>query len=201
MAMIIKRAGSVVHRRWFNQQAAILQIARLATEDELAPLIPLLDQIKETEETEGKFPFIIVPQNPKLTLAWRMAKVALKGKTGVYYLSDSRMTNLDNIPKGHYLMVDVEDGRATINIKPSVYRRSKGRRFGGTAVEGITMVTYKPEILRHHYLELVGSSYGECFPCLFINGDQPWFSAVYGDNASPSYGSLSCGRRLGLSPA
>src|SRR3989344_5831594 len=123
-----------------------------------------------------------------------------KVKTGASYLADNRVTDLDDIPQGHCLAIDVEDGRAMRNTKPSValaqFKRAK--RFGGTVNEGISTVTYEPEILLHHYVDLPGSLYdGDRVPCLGVV-DGPELFADWSDDANPSFGSLSCGSRLTL---
>ena len=200
MTTIAPNTAAAALKRLFDAQVAAIQNAGLATEAELSPLFPLLEQIGKVTEGEGRIPFVIVVQNQTLTLSERMGKVTLDGKTGASYLSDNRVTNLDKIPQGHYLAIDVEDGRKMRNTKPSVcltqFKRDK--RHGGTVNEGISVVTYEPEILRHHYIDLPGSLFdGGGVPCLFVDGG-PRLNASWRDLASPSFGSLACGSRLGL---
>lgn len=199
MTTIAPNTAAAALRKLFDAQVAVL--SGLAPEAELTALFPLLERIGKVTEGEGRIPFVIVPQGPNLTLSLRMKKVVLGGKTGASYLADNRVTNLNEIPKGHYLAVDVEDGRVMWNTEPSValaeFKRQ--RRFGGTVAEGIAVVTLEPEILRHHYIDLMGSRFdGGDVPCLDEVGDRPGLRARWVDNANPCYGALSCGGRLGL---
>ncbi len=187
-------------KQLFDRQVAALHTAGLATEAELTALYPLLEKIGKVTEGNGRIPFVIVVQNQTLTLSERMEKVTLDGNVGASYLADNQVTNLDNIPQGHYLAIDVEDGRKMRNTKPSVCLAQFKRdgRHGGTVNEGISVVTYEPEILRHHYIDLPGSRCGgDVVPCLVVDV-RPGLYAIWGGDALPLYGSLSCGSRLGL---
>jgi hypothetical protein len=201
MTTIAPNTASAVLKRLFDRQVAVLTTAGLAPEAELTALFPLLEKIGKVTEGEGRIPFVIVPQKPELTLAVRMEKVVLGGNAGASYLTDNRVTNLDNIPKGYYLAVDVEDGRGIRNTKPSVAlaQFKRENRFGGTVAEGISVVTYNPGILRHHYIDLPGSHCGGgIVPYLGEGGAGPKLDAIWDAGAHPDYGALSCGGRLGL---
>lgn len=198
MITIAVNTATAALKQLFDRQVAAF--AGLAPEAELTALYPLLEKIGQAQEGEGRIPFVIVPQTSALTLATRMEKVVLDGKTGASHLADNRVTNLDTVPQKHYLAVDVEDGRAMRNTKPSVclakFKRDK--RFGGTVNEGISLVTCEPEILRHHYIDLPGSRCGSGdVPYLYECGG-PGLSAGWCNAAVPDYGSLSYGRRLAL---
>jgi hypothetical protein len=200
MATIAVNTAPATLKQLFDRQVATFAAAGLASEAELTALFPLLEQIGTVTEGEGRIPFIIVPQGPALTFRECMAKVVLDGKTGLCILpTDSHVTNLDQIPLGHYLAVDVEDGRAMLNTKPSacLARFKTDNRFGGTVNEGISVVTYEPKILQHHGLDLPGSCYdGYLIPCLCI--DCELYLGAHIDGAlRPTLGSLSCGGRLG----
>lgn len=202
MPTIAPNTAAAALKKLFDRQVAVLTGAGLAPEAELTALYPLLEKIGKLTEGEGRIPFVIVAQTPSLTLATRMEKVVLGGKTGASYLADNRVTNLDTIPRGHYLAFGVEDGRAMRNTKPSVclaqFKRDK--RFGGTVNEGISTVMYEPEILQHHFIDLPGSRCGGGGVPYLFEVDGPKLGALWGGNANPSYGSLSYGGRLGLGP-
>jgi len=199
MTTITTNTASTALKQLFDRQAA--QAVSLSDDEAgITALFPLIEKIGKVTEGEGSIPFVIVVQKPELTLSECMAKVILDGKTGASYLADNRVTNLDDIPQGHYLAVDVEDGRIMRNTKPSIalaqFKRDK--RFGGTVNEGTSMVTYEPEILRHHSVDLPGSRFAsDGVPCLRVL-DRPGLGACWYDFANPRYGSLSCGGRLGL---
>jgi len=196
---IAPNTAAAALKKLFDRQAE-QAIALSGDEAGIKALYPLLERIGKVTEGAGRIPFVIVAQGANLTLSMRMEKVVLDGKTGASYLADNRVTDLDDIPQGHYLAIDVEDGRAMRNTKPSValaqFKRAK--RFGGTVNEGISTVTYEPEILLHHYVDLPGSLYdGDRVPCLGVV-DGPELFADWSDDANPSFGSLSCGSRLTL---
>ena len=199
MTTIAPNTASAALKKLFDAQAA--QAIELSGDEAgIKALYPLLEKIEKVTKGEGRIPFVIVAQCPNLTLSVRMEKVVLDDKTGASYLADNRVTNLDDIPQGHYLAVDVEDGRIMRNTKPSValaqFKRDK--RFGGTVNEGTSMVTYEPEILRHHYVDLPGSRCGSGRVPYLSVGDGPKLRAVWRAHGNPSYGSLSCGGRLTL---
>jgi hypothetical protein len=113
------------------------------------------------EKNEDAMPFLIVIRDKKLTLAQAMSKVNLNGKTGVCYLSDNEITDLDDLPVKNYLAVDVKFGNETLKIKPSLcHAQFKAHnRLGGTVAEGIMALIYKPEILNRHFINLISSRY------------------------------------------
>ncbi|HEY4520227.1 MAG TPA: DUF5701 family protein, partial [Candidatus Paceibacterota bacterium] len=121
--------------------------------------------------------FLLVPPQPaKLDLTELMAKVELVGKTGVNTLDAGHLTDIIETPAGPYLMIDVEDGAGRLNTKPSISRQNikKEGRSPYTAWRGIIHTTVFPQVLSHHYLELVGSRYGKGrVPCLYLNGGHP----------------------------
>ena len=200
MATIAPNTASAALKQLFDRQVEIIVSAGLAFETELTRLFPLLEKIGKVTEGEGRIPFVIVIQNPTLTLTGRMAKVLLDGKSGTSYLADNCVTNLDNLPGAHYLAVDVEDGRAMRGIKPSVclteFKRAK--RLGGTVNVGICTVMFEPEILRNHFIDLPGSHRErDNIPFLYIcNG--PKLDARWKGLADRRFSSLSCGSRLAL---
>src|SRR3989338_2269079 len=161
MTTIAPNTASAALKKLFDAQAA-QAIALSRDEAGIKALFPMLEKIGKVTEGEGRIPFVIVVQNQTLTLSERMGKVTLDGKTGASYLSDNRVTNLDKIPQGHYLAIDVEDGRKMRNTKPSVcltqFKRDK--RHGGTVNEGISVVTYEAEDGPHPDTSLPGFTTG-----------------------------------------
>lgn len=198
MATIAVNTASAALKQLFDRQMA--KAVELDGDTEgIKALFPLLEQIGKTVEGAGRVPFVIVVQNPNLTLSRRMVKVVLDGKTGASYIADGLVANLSAIPRGYYLMVDVEDGRAMRGISPGIclQRFKLDKRFGGSAVEGITVVSYEVEILLHHYLDLPGSRYeDDGVPFLRVSG-RPELNASWNGAADQGYGSLSCRGRLG----
>ncbi|MDO8667896.1 MAG: DUF5701 family protein [bacterium] len=205
MSTIITNTAPAILKKLFDERMEALRKAELATEVEIKPLFSLLVKVRATHEGKGRIPFTIIPQRSGLPFYERMTKVSFNGNPGVTYIYDEhRIINPNQrIPRGHYLMAGIEDGRGMLGVKPSVCLQQFDRfgRFPCTAAEGITMAMYEPEILRHHYLNLTGTVYdGNRLLCLFLNGKIiPWLGAVYGDYSAPQYGSPSCEGRLSLS--
>lgn len=185
---------------FFSWQVKVLDNKGLATKKQLEPLRPLLAKLPAPTWTDGRIPFVIVPET-SLGLNERMSKVILDGKTGKNWLDASKITNISTAPAGPYLAVDVEDGRAMQNQAPRDCQTQfeEQGRLGLTVDEGMALLTYAPETLKHHYLDLPGSRYDGHVPYLYVVGVRPWLYAFWRDDAVPCYGSASCGSRLGLS--
>jgi len=201
MPTIALNTASATLKKSFEAQVEALSATGLASEPELSALFPLLEKVGKVTNGEGRIPFVIVVQKPGLTPSERMGKVWLHGKKGASNIGNGRVTNLDNIPQGHYLALDVEDGRAARKTKPSVCLEQfmRDKRSGGTVAEGISLITYDPEILFDHEIDLPGSRYaGDFVPFLHIFACMPELDAHCFNIACSDSGSLSCAGRLGL---
>lgn len=158
----------------------------------------------QADEWRKKLPdkglFLFVP--PCLTMSFNdlMALVEVDGKNGINHLDPQYLKDGVEVPRGPYIMVDIEDGDRRRNIKPSINRENILRegRSPYTTYEGIIHAILFPEVLKHHYLDLVGSRYesGYC-PDLYLGGGRPKLFAFWGDGASPRWGAPSCGSRFG----
>ncbi|OGN27756.1 MAG: hypothetical protein A2941_02690 [Candidatus Yanofskybacteria bacterium RIFCSPLOWO2_01_FULL_49_17] len=147
--------------------------------------------------------FLFVPAHPKLdnaTLEQLMALIVINGKSGKNYLDADYLKDEVAIPTNAHLMVSVEDGNARRNIRPSDNRKAilaEGRQ-PYNVWRGIVHVLYFPEVLQHHYLDLVAS---RCesgrWPSLFLYGGQPGLGAVWDDEAYSKWGTPSCGSVVG----
>src|SRR3990167_9313093 len=104
---IAPNTAAAALKKLFDRQAE-QAIALSGDEAGIKALYPLLERIGKVTEGAGRIPFVIVAQGANLTLSMRMEKVVLDGKTGASYLSDNLVTDLDDIPQGHYLAIDVE---------------------------------------------------------------------------------------------
>lgn len=147
--------------------------------------------------------FIFVPQQPKLdndALKHLMSLVVVNGKTGENYLNADLLKDEVEVPASAHLMVGVEDGDARRNIRPSENRRNimaEGRQ-PYNVWRGIIHAIYFPEVLQHHYLDLVASRYGSGFwPDLSLNYGRPGLIAYWSVFASPMWGAPSCGSVIG----
>lgn len=143
--------------------------------------------------------FLLVPPEPspaKLDLEHLMSLVELHGVKGVNYLNRVYLKNLIKVPTGPVLLTDVEDGRARLNVKPSVSREQikvEGRH-AYTTWRGIIHLVLFPEILRHHNLDLVASKYKSDYTPLFcLNDSESKLDVDWNDDAHPRWGAPSAG--------
>jgi hypothetical protein len=142
--------------------------------------------------------FLFVPPRPEeLDLNGLMSNVELNGKTGVNYLDVSYLTPAVEVPGAAHLLLDVEDGRARLNVKPKVSRQNilAEKRHPYDIWRGIIHVTLFPEhVLGHHYMDLVGARCGEDYvPILYVVDDKPALNLNWEGLANPRWGAPSAG--------
>jgi len=145
-------------------------------------------------------PFLIIP-DVRMSLDELMSRVVLGEKKGRNYLNETAVENAATVPKGHYLVLNIEDGRRMLKTSPdrAVEIFSQEGRSAYVCREGIFHVMYFPETLRNHYMDLSGSHYGVRYvPSLYLGGGQPLLYYFWSGFATPEWGSPSCGSRQGL---
>ena len=178
----------------FDFQVAVLRDKEvLKSPDELLPLRRFLPKAPFRQ-------FWIIP-DVQMSLDELMSRVVLGEKKGRNYLNETAVENAVAVPKGHYLVLDVEDGRRMLKTSPdrAVEIFSQEDRSAYVCREGIFHVMYFPETLRNHYMDLSGSRYGaESVPYLCLDEGQPRLYYYWSGGANPKWGSPSCGSRRGL---
>ena len=125
-----------------------------------------------------------------------MARIRLNGKVGRNYLSVSALKDLDPMVSVPRMLVDIEDGRGRLNIKPSVSESNivAGKRFGYTLWTGYIHAVVFTEVLSHHYMDLVRSRYdSDLVPFLFLDDVAPALRARWNGDANPKWGAPSFG--------
>jgi hypothetical protein len=142
--------------------------------------------------------FLFVPPRPKeLDLNGLMSNVELNGRTGVNYLLDaSYLKPAVEVPGTAHLLLDVEDGRARLNVKPKVSRQkiAAEKRHPYDVWRGIIHAILFPMVLSHHYMDLVGTRYDEAYvPFLYVRGDKPALRSAWEGDADPKWGAPSAG--------
>ena len=94
---------------------------------------------------------------------------------------------------------NVEDGKEMLNVSPKDAKdkfAKEGRR-GLCIHEGLALLRADKNLLKDHYVDLVGSRYGaEDSPLLFLRGGKPTLSFYWEGDAAPGWGAASC---LGVS--
>ncbi|MDO8664835.1 MAG: DUF5701 family protein [Candidatus Liptonbacteria bacterium] len=141
--------------------------------------------------------FLLVPPKPEeFDLSHLVSLIEVDGKRGLNYLDPGHLTEEIKVPDGPYLMVDIEDGRARLNTKPSVSSANiaNENRSPYTTWRGIVHAVVFPEVFQGHNIDLVGSRYeSEGVPYLFLNGRRPELHVCWCDDAHPEWGAPSCG--------
>ena len=143
---------------------------------------------------------IVIPEN-MVSLDKMMTMVEVDGKTGYAHLDTTEVYNAEGTetPRKPYLIYDAEDGKAMLNTSPDncVKKFKKQGRFGQNAQEGIAMVTYKPEILKDHYVDLTGSRFksSDNVPNLYLYAGRPKLDWNFAGSSYSKWGSASCGSR------
>ena len=149
--------------------------------------------------------------NPKrfITLHKQMLMTKVNNKAG-YAIFNLNLLLDDDRPRGClYLIRDVDDGAATIGIsfKSCVEDLNKQKRFGLSAEEGNALIIHRPEVLNHHFINLLGTNYQygqNGILCLWLEDGHPclsfsWFdygTAEWKDNPKVKWGCASCGSRI-----
>jgi hypothetical protein len=156
------------------------------------------DGLRKELPESGLFDFM--PTAPKeIDLKATMALVDLDYRKGVSYLDHQYHTDLEQNPAKPSLLVDVEDGRGRLNVAPMFSRVAivKGRRHPFTTWRGLIHVILFPDVLKHHYIDLIGSWYYERrgVPFLYLDDDKPALDGSRWEGAADQrWGAASCGR-------
>lgn len=141
--------------------------------------------------------FLLVPPKPKeFDLAHLMSLIEVAGKKGRNFLDTKHLTDEVEVHNGPYLMVDIDDGKARLNIKPSISRSKikAENRLPYTTWRGIVHAVVFPEVFQSHNMDLVGSRYeSKVAPDLYLSGGGPELDAGWDGSASPRWGAPSCG--------
>ncbi len=199
MQILIHDEVPPAFREQFEEQAARLYKLGLIGYDDMGDLYPLLKLVPKNSGENGQIPFLIVPQNPNLTLLQRMMRISLNDKTGTTDIRDALLKNTTELP-GCYLAVGVDIGFDMRGKKPSVCLREFAEkcRFGALAIEGITLATLLPELLESHSMDLPGSTYDQKgVVCLEENiKDGPTLFMHHGCDEDEKIGSASCEMRI-----
>jgi hypothetical protein len=176
----------------------------------LRPLAAALPA-QEAEVVRGRLPFVLVIKSSSVSAEVAMPLVSREGETGHEAMTpvhpqDFHPIDRVQLPAGEaYLIVDVERGEATLNVRPedALKQILAAQRSPLTIDEGVSIVVQYPEFLqRNHCLSLPGSRRGDQrVPALWLDGDnRPKLGWCWDRNPHTWLGSASCARRLGMPP-
>lgn len=128
------------------------------------PLRQLLAQCQEKIEVQDNYiPFLlVVPHNVvPSTYQLKCIREELDQKQYDYIIKPEWFKNAPGVstPSEPYLILNVETGLALINTAPAkcVEKFNHEGRFALTIDEGLALVTYFPEVLESHWVDLPGS--------------------------------------------
>jgi hypothetical protein len=134
----------------------------------------------------GKGLFLFVPAPPEvLDLDHLMSLVSLDGGTGLNY-PVARIKPAITVPATASLLIGIDDGRGRLNNEANDSRRkiSREKRHPYDVWRGIIHASLFPTVLKHHYLNLVGSRHcdvGEASPLLCIVDNRPALTMLSDD--------------------
>lgn len=145
--------------------------------------------------------FILVPPQPAAvdTLDWNelMARVELGSKTGRNCLDPKYLADEIEVPAVPTMLTSVEDGdeRRCIHSMDSRKAIAQEGRHPYTMWRGYIHVVLFTEVLKHHYLDCVGSLYEakHAPPFFCLDDDEPSLHSFPRSYAHPDWGAPSCG--------
>ena len=205
-------------RTEFDRQVANLMtkgypaLIGITTEAFLTHIEPLKISMRELaarpqEPREGHIPFVIVITNELVASEQTMPLVERDGKKGVirmHPVAPTAFAPIDDvcIPRGNaYLLVDIDRGKATINITPNdaLPLLKQANRSPLTIAEGIAILTHYPAFLqKNNCFSLLASRCGDQrVPAMWLSAGQPKLGWCWAGNPHTWLGSASCGRRIG----
>jgi hypothetical protein len=154
----------------------------------------------------GKLPFVIVIKSELVAAEKAMPRVERNGKRGIVAMQPvnpgqfSVIANVKIPDFPAYLLVDVDRGRETLNVRPedALKKIVRKKRSPLTIDEGIAIVTHFPEFLmKNNCFSLLASRRADQrVPAIWIDGKkQPKLGWCWDRNPHTWLGSASCGRR------
>jgi hypothetical protein len=175
----------------FEHQRGILAENKFAPAD-------LFDGFVKRIPSSGLFLLVPPPPASITKLDWDdlMARVEWNGETGQSYLNPKRLADLTPPLARPAVLLDVEDGRARLNARPTESREAiayEGRQ-SYTLWQGYIHALLFPVVLAHHNMDFVGSRYCEDgVPDLFLSDGEPTLDGNWEDGVHPKWGAPSCG--------
>lgn len=203
----------------FERQVATLlakgypKAAGKSDEEFIKLLAPLKEKIKTAKHADidlvnGHLPFVIVVTSDLVPTHTAMSHVVREGKMGftkLYPHEPTDFTTIDSVPippDNVYLLMDIDRGRDTLNIRPEEALRTIQRdgRSPLTIDEGVAIVTQFPDFLmKNNCFSLLASRHAgdQRVPAIWINAaKQPNLGWCWDRNPHTWLGSASCGGRI-----
>jgi hypothetical protein len=216
----VKREDLEHLREAFDRQVENLirkgypQAAGLSAEEFLQHIEPLKERVRELNTAvmnakPGRIPFVIVVKSDLVAAEATMPMVEVngaKGSVGMHPVEPQSFRPIEGlpIPGGMaYLLVDIDTGRESLNVRPHDARNElrQANRSPLTIDEGVALVTHFPEVLvdkqSYNCFWMLGSRRGDQrVPALWISFKRPRLGWCWDNNPHTWLGSASCGGRL-----
>ncbi len=175
----------------------------------IAPLKTVVGALAPAEPAprDGYIPFVLVITSALVPAETSMPLVERQGKNGLvslYPLAPSNFAPIESVdlPQGlAYLLVDIDRGKAMINLAPNAALPliEARQRSPLTIAEGIAIVTHYPDFLqKNNCFSLLASRAGDQrVPALWLSAGAPKLGWCWAGNPHTWLGSASCARRIG----
>jgi hypothetical protein len=172
-----------------------------------ASLEPLRDLLPPVDGDSNGLPFVVVV--PHLPVVPVLQSVHTVGGAGFTTMEDDDLARFRplpelDIPTGPYLLVDVDPGADTLNVRPAdvLPKISAAGRSPLTIAEGLAVLVSDPGVLRgRNCFSLLGSRAGDKrVPALWVSARRPRLGWCYQGAPHTWLGSASCAGRLGEPP-
>jgi hypothetical protein len=172
-----------------------------------ASLEPLRDLLPPVDGDSNGLPFVVVV--PHLPVVPVLQSVHTVGGAGFTTMEDDDLARFRplpelDIPTGPYLLVDVDPGADTLNVRPTdvLPKISAAGRSPLTIAEGLAVLVSDPGVLRgRNCFSLLGSRAGDKrVPALWVSARRPRLGWCYQGAPHTWLGSASCAGRLGEPP-
>jgi hypothetical protein len=165
----------------------------LATETELRVLAGHI--------TDRSFAFVPAWPNPLNFERW-MAFVKYRERNGVSHLSPDVVEDVVTVPKGPFVMLNIDDGWSWRDVPRRKKRESfqAGLSVPFTVRMGVSYLGDNPYAVDSSYgMDLVGSRYNAVyFPNLAVTEDRLTLCSDLWTRTADGWGAPSCGRVVGL---
>lgn len=169
----------------------------------IEPLRKLLPHAVATEQ--DSIPFLIVVRSSLVPTIAAVERIEVRGKAGWSDMADEidsyKPIDGVDLPLGQaYLVVDVDTGKETLNVRPNdaLPMITGAGRTPLTTDEGVALVTQLPEVLtdRNCFQALGSRADNKRIPSFWISKGAPRLGWCWAGNPHTWLGSASCARRV-----
>ncbi len=170
----------------------------------IGPLRELLPQVSGS--TPQSVPFVIVVTSRLVPTVEAVQRFVVRGKSGFTDMADEidaykPIDGVDVPGSQAYLLVDVDTGRETLNVRPNdaLPLITKAGRTPLTTDEGVALVTHFPKVLasRNCFQSLGSRADNKRIPSFWVSKGAPRLGWCWAGNPHTWLGAASAGARLG----